>query len=190
MTFRLELDDDDESWLQVMMYATELSSAFLHLPKAARQSFFRDFISSWVVLESQSSVNFLAAAVMFAASSQHLHAASPSVVSLRQAAFLVLISSYLSLHVSSTVKSAVLFGTAHAAEIDAEQLESVLEWSWLIFIAFELQKKRKYEKQFLKNLFFFPPGLTHVYVSAASSVRLVFPEQLRLVMLPPKAISR
>ena len=45
MTFRLELDDDDESWLQVMMYATELSSAFLHLPKAARQSFFRDFIS-------------------------------------------------------------------------------------------------------------------------------------------------
>ena len=148
VTFRLELDDDDESWLQVMMYATELSSAFLHLPKAARQSFFRDFISSWVVLESQSSVNFLAAAVMLAASSQHLHAASPSVVSLRQAAFLVLISSYLSLHVSSTVKSAVLFGTAHAAEIDAEQLESVLEWSWLIFIAFELQKKRKYENSF------------------------------------------
>jgi hypothetical protein len=29
-----------------------------------------------------------------------------------------------------------------------------------------------------------------VYVAAASVVKLVFPEQLRLVMFPPKAISR
>jgi len=56
--------------------------------------------------------------------------------------------------VSSRVKLAVLFGTAQASAMDAEQLESV------------------------------------VYVAAASVVELVFPEQLRLVMFPPKAISR
>ena len=87
--FRLELD---ESWLQVMMYSTELSSAFLHALNVARQAFFRDFISNWVVLESQSSLSFLAAAVIFADSAQQEQAAVPLVVSLRQAAFFVLIS--------------------------------------------------------------------------------------------------
>ena len=84
--FELELE---ESWLQVMMYATELSSAFLHTPNDARQAFLRDFISSWVDLASQSSLSFLAATVMFAASVQHVQAAVPLVVSLRQAAFFV-----------------------------------------------------------------------------------------------------
>jgi len=56
--------------------------------------------------------------------------------------------------VSSRVKLAVLFGTAQAAEIDAEQFSRT------------------------------------VYVAAASVVRLALPEQLKLVMLPPNAISR
>merc|ERR1719397_342529 len=51
-----------------MIYATELSSAFLQALNDARQAFLRDFISSWVDLASQSSLNFLAATVMFAAS--------------------------------------------------------------------------------------------------------------------------
>merc|ERR1719397_1789783 len=72
-----------------MMQATELSSAFLQALNEARQAFLRDFISSWVDLESQSSLNFLAAPVMFAASAQQVQAAVPSEVSLRQAAFLV-----------------------------------------------------------------------------------------------------
>jgi len=84
--FELELE---ELPLQVMMYATELSSAFLQTLNDARQAFFRDFISSWVDLASQSSLNFLAATVMFAASAQQVQAAVPSVVSLRQAAFFV-----------------------------------------------------------------------------------------------------
>ena len=86
VTFALELE---ESWLQLMMYATELSSAFLQALNDARQAFLRDFISSWVDLASQSSLNFLAATVMFAASAQQVQAAVPSEVSLRQAAFLV-----------------------------------------------------------------------------------------------------
>ena len=89
VTFALELE---ESWLQLMMYATELSSAFLQALNDARQAFLRDFISSWVDLASQSSLNFLAATVMFAASAQQVQAAVPSEVSLRQAAFLVWIS--------------------------------------------------------------------------------------------------
>ena len=87
--FKLELE---ESWLQLMIYATELSSAFLQALNDARQAFLRDFISSWVDLASQSSLNFLAATVMFAASVQHVQADVPSVVSLRQAAFFVWIS--------------------------------------------------------------------------------------------------
>ena len=84
--FKLELE---ESWLQLMIYATELSSAFLQALNDARQAFLRDFISSWVDLASQSSLSFLAATVMFAASAQQVQAAVPSEVSLRQAVFLV-----------------------------------------------------------------------------------------------------
>ena len=87
-----EMEELEESWLQDMIYPTELSSAFLQALNDARQAFFRDFISSWVVLASQSSLSFLAATVMFAASVQHVQAAVPSVVSLRQAAFFVWIS--------------------------------------------------------------------------------------------------
>ena len=84
--FKLELE---ESWLQLMIYATELSSAFLQALNDARQAFLRDFISSWVDLASQSSLSLLAEAVMFAASDQQVQAFVPSVVSLRQAAFFV-----------------------------------------------------------------------------------------------------
>ena len=91
VTLELELELE-ESWLQVMINATELSSAFLQALNDARQVFLRDFISSWVDLASQSSLSFLAEAVMFAASDQQVQAFVPSVVSLRQAAFFVWIS--------------------------------------------------------------------------------------------------
>jgi len=111
---------------QERMKLTDESSAFLQLVNVSMQLFFSSFIFFWAPWESQAAASRLAAVVMLAAAFQQAQAAAPSVVSPRQALFLVWMALYTAWQVSSRVKLAVLLGTAQEAGIDTVQLSRVL----------------------------------------------------------------